>query len=142
MNHEPVSLLVGWLNSVAGLSSNPPRVSSLIAEQAALPAVAVVNATGGPLADASGLDTVYDWTATIYCVAGRTGAGLDYPDYQAAAQLAGYIVGAARAVAGGAHYVAASGARLIDAEIIAMTRSVDDAGNAIVTLTVDVRVSD
>lgn len=142
MNHEPVSLLVGWLNSVAGLSATPPRVSSLIAEQAALPAVAVVNTTGGPIADASGLDTVYDWTATIYCVAGRTGAGLEYPDYQAAAQLAAHIVGAARAVAGGAHYVTAAGARLIDAEIVAMTRSVDDGGNAIVTLTVDVRVSD
>lgn len=142
MNHEPVSLLVGWLNSVAGLTSTPPRVSSMISEQAALPAVAVVNATGGPIADASGLDTVYDWTATIYCVAGRTGAGLDYPDYQAAAQLAAHIVTAARAVAGGTHYVTAAGARLVDAEIIAMTRTVDDAGNAIVTLTVDVRVSD
>jgi len=142
VNHEPVSLLIAWLNTVPGLVSTPSRISSLLAEQTPLPAVAVVNATGGPLADASGLDTVYDWTATIYCIAGRTGAGLDYPDYQAAAQLAAKIVTAARAVAGGAHYVAVSGARLVDAEIIAMTRSVDDAGNAIVTLTVDVRVSD
>ena len=142
MNHEPVSLLIGWLNSVSGLAANPPRVSSLVAEQAALPAVAVVNATGGPIADASGLDTVYDWTATIYCIAGRTGVGLDYPDYQTASGLAGHIVAAARVVAGGGHHVAASGAKIIDAEIIAMTRSVDDAGNAIVTLTLDVRVSD
>jgi len=142
VNHEPVSLLIAWLNTVAGLAATPSRISSLISEQTALPAVAVVNATGGPIADASGLDTVYDWTATIYCVAGRTGAGLDYPDNQAAAQLAGHIVGAARGVAGGAHFVAASGARLVDAEIVAMTRSVDDAGNAIVTLTADVRVAD
>ena len=142
MNHEPVSLLIAWLKSLDSLSSVSSRIASLLSENTQLPAIAVVNATGGPLADASGIDTVYDWTATIYCVAGMTGVGRDFPDYQAAAALAGHIVEGVRTVAGGEHFVAASGARIVDAEIIAMTRNVDDAGNAIVTLTVDVRVAD
>lgn len=138
MNHEPVSFVIGWLKSESTLVSVWSRISSLLSSTAALPAVAVVNATGGPVSDSGGMDTVYDWTVTIYCIAGRTGVGSDYPDYQAAHQVAAGVVAAVRS----ASYTAASGARLVDAEVVAMTRATDDAGNAVITLTVDIRVAD
>ena len=138
MNHEPVSFVIGWLRAHPSLSAVSLRISSLLSDTTALPAVAVVNATGGPSADAGGIDTVYDWTVTIYCIAGRTGTGKDYPDYQAAHQVAAAIVGAAR----NASYVSTAGARLVDAEVVAMTRATDDAGNADVTITLDVRIAD
>jgi hypothetical protein len=142
VNHEPVSLLIAWLKSLSALAAVSSRISSQVAFDAELPAIAVVNATGAPVADAGGLDTIYDWTFTVYCVAGKTGVGSDYPDYQAAAQLASTIVDGCRAVASGAHFVTGAGARLVDLEVVAMTRTVDDGGNAIQTLTLDARVSD
>ncbi len=138
MNHEPVSFVIGWLKALPSLSAISTRISSLLADNAVLPAIAVVNATGAPVSDAGGTDTVYDWTVTIYCIAGKTGVGLDYPDYQAAHQIAANIVAAVRAP----QYVSSTGARLVDAEMVAMTRATDDAGNAVVTLTVDVRIAD
>lgn len=138
MNHEPVSFVIGWLKAQPALASVASRISSLLSETAQLPAVAVVNATGGPVADAGGIDTVYDWTVTIYCIAGRTGVGGDYPDYQAAHQVASNVVTAVREAA----HVSSSGAHLVDAEVVAMTRATDDAGNAVITLTIDVRIAD
>jgi hypothetical protein len=142
VNHEPVSLFIGWLKTLPGLSAVASRIASQVADDTQLPAIAVVNATGAPIADAGGIDTIYDWTFTVYCIAGKTGVGSDYPDYQTAAQLAGAVVDGCRAVAGGDHYATTAGARLIDLEVVAMTRTVDEGGNAIVTLTVDARVSD
>jgi hypothetical protein len=142
MNHEPVSLLVAWLKSLSGLTSVSTRIASQIADNAPLPAIAVVNATGAPVAAAGGIDTIYDWTFTVYCIAGKTGVGSDFPDYQAAAQLASTIVDGCRDVAGGEHFVTGAGARLVDLEVVAMTRTVDDGGNAIQTLTIDARVAD
>jgi hypothetical protein len=138
VNHEPVSFVIGWLKAQPSLAGIASRISSLLSESAQLPAVAVVNATGAPVADPGGIDTVYDWTVTIYCIAGRTGVGSDYPDYQAAHQVASNIVTAVRA----SSHVSTSGARLVDAEVVAMTRATDDAGNAVITLTVDLRIAD
>jgi len=138
VNHEPVSFVIGWLKSQLSLVSVWSRISSMLSSTSALPAIAVVNATGGPASDAGGIDTVYDWTVTIYCIAGRTGVGNDYPDYQAAHQIAAGVVSAVRSAA----YSSASGARLVDADVVAMTRATDDAGNAVVTITLDIRVAD
>lgn len=139
MIHEPVSLVIEWLRpALAGVTD---RVASLLPDGARLPAVAVTNATGAPISTAGGMDTIYDYTLTVYCFGGRTGAGQDFPDYQAAHRCVSPIVSACRSVASGVHW-ADGGAAIVDAEVIAMTRAVDDLGGAIVTVTLAVRIAD
>ncbi len=143
MNHEPVAIVIAWLKSVAGVSASVSnRIASMFNESVVLPAIAVTNARGGPVATAGGIDTVYDWQITVYALAGKTGTGLDYPDYPAASAVAAQIVTAIRAVGAGHHYVSTSGAKIVDAEVFSMTRTENASGDATVILTLDIRVAD
>jgi hypothetical protein len=139
MTHEPVSLVIEWLRPA--LAAVTDRVASLLPDGARLPAVAVTNATGAPISTAGGIDTLYDYTVTVYCFGGRTGAGQGFPDYQAAHSCAALIVSACRSVAAGVHWND-GGASVVDAEVIAITRAVDDLDGAIVTVTLAVRIAD
>lgn len=142
MNHEPVSAVIAWLKGSPVNNLVSGRVASLFDESVTLPAIAVTNARGFPVSTAGGMDTVYDWQVTIYALAGKTGRGNDYPDFQAAATISGEIVQACRTVAGGVHYVLPSGAKIIDAEVFSMARTTDANGDATVVMTVDVRLID
>jgi len=85
VNHEPVSAVIAWLKGSPVNNLVSGRVASLFDESVTLPAIAVTNARGFPVSTAGGMDTVYDWQVTIYALAGKTGRGNDYPDFQAAA---------------------------------------------------------
>lgn len=142
MNHEPVAIVIAWLKSVNAVNASVSgRVASMFDESLVLPAVAVTNARGAPLATAGGIDTVYDWQVTLYALAGKTGTGNDFPDYQAASSIAAKIVTAVRAVSS-TNYISTSGAKIIDAEVFSMTRTENSSGDATVILTLDIRVAD
>jgi hypothetical protein len=105
-----------------------------------MPAVIVQRHTGGPLFDPSGVDTVYDWTVTVYVQAGRTGPGNDLPDTQAAHEIAAAIVEACRSNV--ADRFATADAELVNATIATYARGVDENGNARATLTLELRVQE
>ena len=142
MNHEPVSLVVSWLASQASVTALTDRVASQLEDTDVLPAIAVPAAIGGPVIDSSGMDGLYDWTLTAYCIAGRTGPMNRYPDSQLASQVAAAVVQAASDVATGVPYEDESGAVLVNAAVEALTRDTDDAGNAVVVVTLAIRVAD
>lgn len=142
MSHEPVSLLVEWLND-SSVSLAAPTITSLLDGSDPRPAVVVSRVTGGPLSDSSGVDTVYDWTFTLYVYAGKTGVG-DYPDHQAAWSVVNAVFDAARVLPWGrfTSVTAAAGSAVIAAEVLSAERGVDEAGNARATLTLAVRTVD
>jgi hypothetical protein len=70
MNHEPISLAVEWLRASI-TTTVAPTVTSMLDPRDPLPAVIVARVLGAPLDDATGIDTVYDWTLTVYCRAGQ-----------------------------------------------------------------------
>lgn len=138
MTHEPVALTVAWLTA----AEVAPLVTSMRDPRDDFPALIVARVTGGPLSDASGIDTVYDWTLTLYCMAGKTGPGYDYPDTQAAHQVVGNVMDAARSVSRGTPFVTEDGVRIIAATVLSAERGVDEAGNARATVTVTIRVAE
>ncbi len=146
MTHDPVEVTVAWLRAFGGLSSlatNPERIAATLGADVPRPALYIPNATGAPLADASGLDHIYDWVVTVYAVAGRYGRGNDYPDHPGAMAVARQVVAACRQVADGAAWPdPASGATLLGAEVISLTRDTDAGGNGLVTMTLDVRIAE
>ena len=142
MNHEPVAIVIAWLKSVNAVTASVSgRIASMFAEDALLPAIAVTNSRGAPVATAGGIDTVYDWQITVYALAGKTGRGSDFPDYQTASAVAANIVTAVRTIAT-TNYVSTSGAKIIDAEVFSMTRTENAMGDATVIMTLDIRVAD
>jgi hypothetical protein len=141
MNHEPISLVVEWLRAAVA-TSVAPTVTSMLDPRDTLPAVIVARVLGGPLDDATGVDTVYDWTLTVYCRAGKTGPGNDLPDTQTAHLLASAVVAAARALPSSRFTNAAGTAELVSATVLSVTRATDEADNAIATVTLNVRTQE
>lgn len=139
MTHEPVAFTVAWLRSVLS-EQLVPTVTSMLDPRDSLPAIIVQNVTGGTVVDSSGMDTVYDWTLTVYCHAGKTGPGRDLPDTQAAHQVVAAIVSACRANVTGRFVF--DGVQLVDATMVTMTRGVDENGNARAVMTMDLRVKE
>lgn len=139
MIHEPISVTVSWLRDVLD-TSMVPTVTSMLDSRDAIPAVIVQRHTGGPLIDASGLDTAYDWTVTVYVQAGRTGPGNDLPDSQAAHQIAAAIVEACRANVTGRF--ATDDAQIVNVTVLTYARGVDENGNARATLTLQLRIQE
>lgn len=139
MTHEPTAFTVAWLRSAVptGLA---PTVTSLLDPRDPIPAILVPRYTGGPLNDASGTDTVYDWTMTIYVQAGKTGPGEDLPDSQAAHQVTSAIVGACRDNVDDRFRT--DNAELVNATVQAITRGIDENGNARATVTIDLRIQE
>lgn len=140
MSHEPVALTVAWLQAT-GVATVAPTITSMLDPRDTLPAVIVARATGGPESNAGGIDTIYDWTLTLYCQAGKTGPGGDLPDTQAAHTLANAVVTAARAIPVTHWAHPTSGALIVDADVITMARATDEAGNARVVITLALRVA-
>jgi hypothetical protein len=139
MIHEPISLTVAWLQTspVAGVAAT---ITSMLDPRDPLPAVIVARVNGGPVSNAGGIDTIYDWTITVYGQAGKTGPGGDYPDTQGAHSLAQALVAACRAVP--TSHVEFDGVRIVDADVITMARAIDEAGNARAVLTIQLRVTE
>jgi hypothetical protein len=141
MNHEPISLAVEWLRASI-TTTVAPTVTSMLDPRDPLPAVIVARVLGAPLDDATGIDTVYDWTLTVYCRAGKTGPGNDLPDTQTAHQLAAAVVAAARTLPSDRFTNTAGTAQLVSATVLSVTRATDEADNAIATVTLNVRVQE
>jgi hypothetical protein len=141
MNHAAVPLVIAWLTA-GPLGRVTDRIASLLAEDTDFPAVAIPGSTGGPVTDGSGTDTLYDWVLTLYCLGGRTGTGDDYPNWDAAEACQAALVAAVRELAGAPFTDPTSGAVLLDAEIVALTRATDQAGGSLVTATLAVRVAE
>lgn len=142
MTHEPVSLFIAWMKTQPAITALTPRIASTHDADTPLPAVSVPQAVGGPANDASGMDVVYDWTLNVYCIAGKTGLNNAYPDSQLANQIAGTILNAMRSLTFASPYVTPQGAVIVDAAVETLTRGTDDAGNAVVTMTVALRVAE
>lgn len=136
MTHEPIAFTVAWLTSRLDV----PTVTSMLDARDPIPAVIVQRHTGGPLLDPSGVDTVYDWTVTVYVQAGRTGPGNDLPDTQGAHEIAAAIVEACRSNV--ADRFATADAELVNGTIVTYARGVDENGNARATLTLQLRVQE
>jgi hypothetical protein len=141
MTHSAVPIAIAWLTA-GPLGRVTDRIASLLPEDVTLPAVAIPTSTGAPVADGSGTDTIYDWVLTLYCLGGRTGPGDDFPNWSAAEACQAALVEAVRELAVTPWTDPTSGATLIDAEIVAMTRATDQAGGALVTVTLAVRVAE
>jgi len=139
MIHEPIAVTVSWLRQELN-SSLVPTVTSMLDPRDQIPAVIVQRHTGGPLTDASGVDTAYDWTVTVYVQSGRTGPGNDLPDSQGAHQIAAAIVQACRDNV--SNRFSTENAELVNATVVSYARGVDENGNARATMTLQLRIQE
>lgn len=142
MMHSPVAVTVAWLSDDEVLAGATSRVASMLPRDVQLPAVAVARVTGSPVVDGSGVDSLFDWLLTIYCFGGRTGPGDEYPAWEPAESCARGVMHAAGLVSDGQHWQHPSGVTIVDADPVSLTRDVDDAGGAVVTITLAIRVAE
>jgi hypothetical protein len=78
---------------------------------------------------------VFDWLLTVFCFGGRTCPGDEFPNWDAAEAGAKGVLHASGLVAGGRRWNHPVGVSIVDAEPVSLTRDTDDAGNAVVVVT-------